>query len=355
MIATRGRSSLARALLGSNTAEVIRRSHLPVLAVKAKGEGLSLLRSLLGRNEVPEPEPGPGLLMQILAPLALPCLLALLVAGCARWLRARPVPAATLLAALCLAGCAGALAFAIGGSVDTVRWTWVPQLDVAFALHLDSFRSLFLALIFGTAAGVLLFAASAYRNDPRLPCLLATLLLFTAAMVGIVLADDFFLLFMAWEATSLLSFLLIGWDHHKESVRWKSTQALLVTALGGLALLAGLILLRITAGTGSLSALAELDLSDHALAPAIILLVGLGALTKSAQFPFHFWLPGSSGAMISRILPSTRCATPAICRCRWRELSCRTPTRDTACRSVVCSPPRAVSFRTRSVSTLPAG
>jgi multicomponent Na+:H+ antiporter subunit A len=225
--------------------------------------------------------------------LWLPALLAVAVLILGGTVRRLPHVWAVGLALVGLGGAAAALGSVSGGGFAGVSQPWVESLGVSFALQAGSFRALFLALICGIGAAVFLFTAAAFRDDRRLPGLLATLLLFTASMIGVVVSDDLLLLFLFWEGTSLLSFVLIGWNHGDGETRRKATQAFLVTALGGLALLAGLILLRIAGGSGTLSGLAGADLGAHPWAAAIIVLVGLGALTKSAQFPFHFWLPNA--------------------------------------------------------------
>jgi multicomponent Na+:H+ antiporter subunit A len=124
------------------------------------------------------------------------------------------------------------------------------------------------------------------------------MLFFMAAMLGLVLADDAIALFVFWELTSVSSYLLIGFDHEQEKARKAALQALFVTGGGGLALLAGLLLLGEVAGTLQLSALGAQAgaIQAHALYLPVLLLVLLAAFTKSAQFPFHFWLPGAMAA-----------------------------------------------------------
>ncbi|MHC4223061.1 MAG: hydrogen gas-evolving membrane-bound hydrogenase subunit E, partial [Planctomycetota bacterium] len=142
------------------------------------------------------------------------------------------------------------------------------------------------------------------KGDPRLGRFYSYLLSFMAAMLGLVLADDLILLFVFWELTSISSYLLIGFNHETEVSRGSALKALLVTGSGGLALLAGILLLGIAhsqAGapleeTWRISALAGADLRGHGLYTGALLLILLGAFTKSAQFPFHFWLPAAMAA-----------------------------------------------------------
>lgn len=174
----------------------------------------------------------------------------------------------------------------------------VPSLGVAGGLRLDGLSLIFVLLISGIGALVLLYAGRYLKGDPRLPRLITLLLLFMVSMLGAVTADDVITLFVFWELTSLTSFFLVGYDHEKPGARKAALQALLVTVGGGLALLAGLVLAAIAAGTTSLSgiiAAREAVLAHPAAVPAMLLVI-LGCFTKSAQFPFHFWLPNAMAA-----------------------------------------------------------
>jgi multicomponent Na+:H+ antiporter subunit A len=175
---------------------------------------------------------------------------------------------------------------------------WVPGLDVRLAFRLDGLSLLFALLVTGIGALVLVYGGGYLKGDPRLPRFFAATLFFMAAMLGLVLADDALALFVFWELTSVSSYLLIGFDHEQEKARRSALQALFVTGAGGLALLAGLLLLGQAAGTLQLSALGARApaIQAHGLYLPALLLVLLGAFTKSAQFPFHFWLPGAMAA-----------------------------------------------------------
>ena len=180
----------------------------------------------------------------------------------------------------------------------TAAFWSVPSLGIAGGLRLDGLSLLFVLLITGVGALVLLYAGRYLEHDPRLNRLIALLLLFMVAMLGAVTADDVVTLFIFWELTSLASFFLVGHDHEKPGARKAALQALLVTGGGGLALLAGLILVAMAAGTTSLSgiiAAREAVLANPAAVPAMLLIV-FGCFTKSAQFPFHFWLPNAMAA-----------------------------------------------------------
>lgn len=183
---------------------------------------------------------------------------------------------------------------------DVVRDTrpWVPGLDVALSFRLDGLSLLFALLVTGIGALVVLYAGTYMEKYPAPGRFHALILAFMGSMLGLVLADDVIVLYVFWELTSVTSFLLIGFDHERAAARRAARQALLVTAFGGLALLAGLLLLSRVAGTLELSAmLAEGDAvkADPLFLP-ILLLVLLGAFTKSAQVPFHFWLPNAMEA-----------------------------------------------------------
>jgi multicomponent Na+:H+ antiporter subunit A len=181
---------------------------------------------------------------------------------------------------------------------------WIPDLGIALAFRFDGLSATFGLLICGIGALVLLYAGSYMRTDPRLGRLCGLLLLFLGAMLGVVFSDDVFVLFVFWELTSIASYLLIGFKHDKQEARDAARQALLVTGAGGLALLAGLVLLTIVASqTGvsvaevsRISVLATVDLSGHTLFVPALLLIVLGAFSKSAQMPLHFWLPNAMTA-----------------------------------------------------------
>ena len=178
------------------------------------------------------------------------------------------------------------------------EWVWVPSLGINPALHIDGLSVLFLLLITGIGALVFVYSAGYHAGDPGRNRVFLLLLLFMAGMVGAVVSDHLLVLFVFWELTSVLSFLLIGTNHELEGDRKLAQQALLVTAGGGLCLLAGIILLGQIADTYSLQLLIE-RAPGFMSAPhlkAALGLIMLGAFAKSAQFPFHFWLPNAMGA-----------------------------------------------------------
>jgi multicomponent Na+:H+ antiporter subunit A len=189
------------------------------------------------------------------------------------------------------------LTLVLGGVIDghpvSQDVTWLPSLDVGLDFRLDGYAALFAVLVAGI--GVLVFAF-ALRYLPargagvgRLGGLLA---LFAGSMLGLVLADDLLVLYGFWELTSITSYLLIGNDHEDRRARAAALQALLVTSTGGLAMLGGFVLLGQAAGTFRISELVAAP-PTGGVVPVALGLVVLGALTKSAQYPFHAWLPGA--------------------------------------------------------------
>ncbi|WP_066961048.1 hydrogen gas-evolving membrane-bound hydrogenase subunit E [Microbulbifer sp. Q7] len=175
---------------------------------------------------------------------------------------------------------------------------WVPSLGVDFAFLVDGLSLLFALLVSGVGFFVSLYATFYLRSHPLLKRFFLYLLLFMIGMLGLVLAGNLITLFVFWEVTTVASYLLIGFNHESATARRSALQALLITALGGLALLAGLILLGSAAGTYDLAeVLSARDLvQGHALYVPILVLVLIGAFTKSAQMPLHFWLPNAMAA-----------------------------------------------------------
>lgn len=177
-------------------------------------------------------------------------------------------------------------------------YPWIPSLDLSFSLRLDGLSLLFALIITGVGTFVTLYSAAymaGHRHTLRFFCFLHAFLL---SMLGLVLADNLLLLFVFWEGTTIFSYLLIGFDHESSKARENARQSLLITAGGGLALLLGILLLKIAGGTYVISEWSASDdmIRQHALYPLIFGGVILGALTKSAQFPFHFWLPNAMTA-----------------------------------------------------------
>ena len=201
----------------------------------------------------------------------------------------------------------GAALFALFASLlpdiaagEVLRWQagWVPSLDVSLSFLVDGLSLTFALLISGIGTLVLLYANTYLAGHPQYGRFALYLTAFMLAMLGLVLAADLIVLFVFWELTTLTSYLLIGFSHEAEKSRRNALQALLVTGTGGLAFLAGLILLGLAAGTTDIPAiLAEGEaLRAHALYLPILILLLTGAFTKSAQVPFHFWLPNAMAA-----------------------------------------------------------
>lgn len=184
------------------------------------------------------------------------------------------------------------------GQVLTASWTWAPSYGLSFALALDSFSLLFALLIAGIGTLVLIYSIFYLDSKEDLSRFYISILLFMGAMLGVVLSDNLLALYMFWEITSISSFLLIGFWHHRTESRDGALKSMLTTVFGGLAMLGGILLLGAAAGTLSLRELgaAAPAVAAHPYYPAIVLLILLGAFTKSAQVPFHLWLPGAMAA-----------------------------------------------------------
>ncbi len=175
---------------------------------------------------------------------------------------------------------------------------WIPSFGVDFSWYLDGLSLTFALLISGIGTFIVLYSGGYLKGHPHHGRFFSFMLMFMGAMQGLVVADSFLMLFVFWELTSITSFLLIGFDHTREASRRAAMQALVVTGMGGLALLAGLLVIWNATGATSLSALLGTGgvLRDSPLYLAALLLVLGGAFTKSAQFPFHFWLPNAMEA-----------------------------------------------------------
>ena len=170
---------------------------------------------------------------------------------------------------------------------------WAPVLAISFSFYMDGLALLFAFLISGIGVLVTIYAGGYLHDDPRAPRFLCALLIFMGAMLGVVLSDNLIALFIFWELTSFSSYLLIGHYHEKDQARTSALQALLVTGAGGLFLMAGLVIMGVAGGSFELSEIRNggLSLAEHPHYRGILFLVLMGAFTKSAQAPFHFWLP----------------------------------------------------------------
>jgi multicomponent Na+:H+ antiporter subunit A len=181
------------------------------------------------------------------------------------------------------------------GGVFSSRYPWVPSLDIEISFYLDGLSLLFGLIITGIGTLVLIYANAYLAGQRGFARFYVCILSFMGAMLGVVLGGDLITLFVFWELTSLTSYLLIGTENERESARSAAWQALLVTSLGGLALLAGFLMLGKLGGSFELPVLLSKGaaIRSQTLYGPIFILILLGAMTKSAQFPFHFWLPNA--------------------------------------------------------------
>lgn len=188
----------------------------------------------------------------------------------------------------------------VGSEFSPIRqsYPWIPSLNIVFDLHLDGLSLLFSLLISGIGTLVLLYSIYYLDQSEKLAHFYIYLMIFMSAMLGVVLSDNVFVLYTFWEFTSLSSFLLIGYWHHRERSRYGALKSMLITVFGGLSLLGGVILLTTTAGTASIQEMIDQKdvIINSSYFPLILVFIFLGAFTKSAQFPFHIWLPDAMEA-----------------------------------------------------------
>lgn len=180
----------------------------------------------------------------------------------------------------------------------SASYKWIPSLSIQFDFYLDGLSLLFALLITGIGSLVVLYSIFYLDKSERLGEFYVYLLMFMTAMLGIVLSDNVYVLYTFWELTSISSFLLIGYWHFKERSRYGALKSLLITMFGGLSMLGGFILLHVITGTTSIKGMiAQADvILDSTYLPLILIFLLLGAFTKSAQFPFHIWLPDAMEA-----------------------------------------------------------
>lgn len=236
--------------------------------------------------------------MTLLLIVLLPFVGAVLPAWFIRWGRTQ-----SALAAGAVAGSSFLLLLTQAPSVfrgEVVResWDWLPQAGLRFSLMADGLGFLFAGLILGIGLLVILYARFYLSQKDPMGRFYAFLLLFMGAMLGVVLSENLILLIIFWELTSLSSFLLIGYWKHLPEARQGARMALVVTGLGGLGMLGGVLLLGQITGTyelGEVLTMGALIQGHDLYLPALVLIL-LGAFTKSAQFPFHFWLPHAMAA-----------------------------------------------------------
>ncbi|MFC4404046.1 Na+/H+ antiporter subunit A [Gracilibacillus xinjiangensis] len=180
----------------------------------------------------------------------------------------------------------------------TQNYNWIPSLNIGFDFYLDGLSLLFVLLISGIGSLVAFYSIFYLHTTERLDQFYVYLLLFMTAMFGVVLSDNVFVLYSFWELTSISSFLLIGYWNYKERSRYGAMKSMLITVFGGLSMLGGFILLSIITETTSIQAMiAQADvILSHDYFGLILGFILLGAFTKSAQFPFHIWLPDAMEA-----------------------------------------------------------
>lgn len=183
---------------------------------------------------------------------------------------------------------------------ETLHWgiAWLPQRGIEFGFFVDGLSLLFALLITGIGGFIFLYASEYMRGYPQVGRFTTFLVGFMLSMLGLVLSDNLIGLFIFWELTTITSFLLIGYSHEESKARRAALQGLIVTGAGALAMLAGFVILGDAAETYSLREMLDEPgaLVDHPDYLAIVILIFAGAFTKSAQFPFHFWLPNAMEA-----------------------------------------------------------
>lgn len=208
-----------------------------------------------------------------------------------RWLALWPAIMAVLFGHLLRAQ------VAIDGPL-VVALPWAPSLGLTLQFHLDGLGLLFALMITVIGTLIVLYASAYLKGHPNLGRFLVTLFAFMGAMLGVVLSDNLFALFVFWELTGFTSFMLIGFENDKAASRAAALQALIVTGAGGLALLAGAVLLNQMTGAVAFSDIlaGNIPVQGHPLYHACAVLFMLAAFSKSAQFPLHFWLPNAMAA-----------------------------------------------------------
>ncbi|MGK0673296.1 MAG: monovalent cation/H+ antiporter subunit A [Halothiobacillaceae bacterium] len=185
-----------------------------------------------------------------------------------------------------------------GGETIVQSWNWLPAVGLSFAFRLDGLALLFALLILGIGLLIVLYARYYLSARDSMGRFYAYMLLFMGSMLGVVLSENLIQMVVFWELTSLSSFLLISYWHHRRDAREGARMALAITGGGGLALLAGVLMLGHVVGSYNLSEVLALGevIRAHPLYLPILVLILLGVFTKSAQFPFHFWLPHAMAA-----------------------------------------------------------
>lgn len=185
-----------------------------------------------------------------------------------------------------------------GAQVVNTRYNWFPGLDIHIGFLLDGLSLTFAFIISGIGALIVFYGSSYLKGHKKLGRFYGYLFFFMASMLGVVTSDNLITIFIFWELTSISSYLLIGFNHESEKARNAALQALLVTGGGGLALLTGMIIMGLAGGSFNISDLLSQStvIIGHELYFALLFLIFWGTFSKSAQFPFHFWLPSAMEA-----------------------------------------------------------
>jgi multicomponent Na+:H+ antiporter subunit A len=213
-----------------------------------------------------------------------------------RWLGAQAFAFAALVPAAAFVHALVMTPQVLDGDAPFVSLSWIPQLGLNLSMHMDVLGWVLTLIVTGVGALVLLYCRWYFHDDSAgIGQFAGVLLGFAGAMYGLVLTDDLVMLVMFWEVTSILSYLLIGHYRRRAASRRAALQALLVTTLGGLVMFVGVVLLVVDAGTSSIREILELAPTGPLIDAAIVMLL-IGAISKSALFPFHFWLPGAMAA-----------------------------------------------------------
>ncbi|MCP2333617.1 MULTISPECIES: hydrogen gas-evolving membrane-bound hydrogenase subunit E [Actinoalloteichus] len=220
--------------------------------------------------------------------------LAALLPTVSRWLGRWAFAVGAILPAVSLGWALTSLTEVLAGGTVDESVAWAPVLGLTFTLRLDILSLLMIFLVSGVGVLILCYCVYYFKPDAQSNSRTSALLVaFAGAMLGLVLADDLFTLYIFWELTTVCSFLLVGQDGNTKQQRRSSIQALLVTVLGGLSMLLGFVLLGEQAGTYRISEIVASPPAAGALTSTALVLILLGAFTKSAQVPFHTWLPGA--------------------------------------------------------------
>ena len=256
----------------------------------------------MGRTKAPRPkddlDPTMPISLTLFTLAGLPFVAALLIALCADRGRAIHSGIAAAASAIGLALTLSLAGQVLAGDQIAVSAAWVPAIGLDFSLMMDPLGLMFAGLILGIGLLVMIFGHFYLAQGEATGRFFASLMLFQGSMLGIVLSGNVLLLLVFWELTSLSSFLLIGFWRDKPEARQGARMALAITGGGGLVLIAGMILLGVVAGSFDLmTILQNADVVQASpLYPVILGLILIGCFTKSAQFPFHFWLPHAMAA-----------------------------------------------------------